>query len=693
MTSLRNLTFPVIAALAACFVLLAGCTVGASSEKSRRSISQRDHTERIIFLNAPSKTSPGAGLSRDSINLLMAEHAGFPAVYLEKFRSLEILGNGRSAIPVEVHRRKYLIRRPANEQFSTFTIRYDSVSYSIDSLFLTIWSPEGNPTMFGKEDLKVTRLDNDSVRYDLVYPDVQEGSVIEEGYIVRAKESRWQFAPKEYLPLQYSVPSLKLDIRFVFPRQWDMKIKQVKPDTMYTYDTWIDSLTNGEVIAVSRTNVPGLADEVYSPNRLDLIDYFKCYAAEVTYKKYTGQLISASTSGNFLHFPNWTRFTEYWSIPAVDYRDMRKTGRKSVVQKLSAEIVDSTAPAMERIEKITEWAREKMKVATCRRCDWEEMIEEGKAGVGYINEITRAMLFHSGLDTRAVFIHPKSLGYFDSTYINFDELVGPGIAVLTEADTVIVFPTVEELAPGVLPAGWEQAPALYADYAKRTVIGTTPKGRSSESVRERSYDLTIKESGEIAIVETRSYKGLEAYYMRETLKDRSSSATLEIVENLLTYEEGEVSNLKYEISNLEDIREPLSMTIEYQIDNLVTVLPDEVLFQTGGLFSPTVEWKRKGEAGDRQNPIRIYREQELLQNITIRYPQNWKLHDEFSDVQASNRFGEIEVKYSRQAGEFHAEQRRHIRESSEPKEAIGELLEIVGPESGLQVPTMTFEVR
>ena len=693
MICLRNMTLPAVAVLGACLVSLAGCTLGASSEISRRLANERYHNDRIIFLNAPSKTAPDRGISRDSINLLMAENMGFPAVYLEKLHSLEILGSGADPLPVEVHRRKYLIRNPANKRYSTFSQRINAERYDLDSLYLIIWSPDGKSTMYGKDDLTVTKLDNDSLRYDFAYPDVQEGSVIEEGFIVKANKPTFLFEPDDYVPLQFSIPALKLDTRFVYPRQWDIRVKQVKPDTMYAHEVRYDTATNAKVISVSRSNVPGIADEVYSPSRLDLIDYFYWYAAEVTFRKNTSFIVTASNSGNAMSAPNWTRFTEYWAIPAVDYRDMREYGRKSTIQKLSAEIVDSTAPAMERIEKITAWCREKMKIAECRRCDWEDMIEKGNAGLGYINEITRALLFHAGLDSRAVFIHPKSKGYFDTTFISYSEIVGPGIAVLTDADTVIVFPTIEELAPGVLPADWEQAPAIYADYAKRTVVGMTPKGLSSESVREKSYDLSINASGAIQMKETRSYRGLEAYYMREELKNRSSSATLEIVENLLTYDEGEVSNLKYEISNQEDIREPLLIKIEYQIDNLVTVLPDEVLFQTGGLFSPTVDWKRKGETGDRQNPIRIYREQELLQNITIHYPQNWKLHDEFGDVKASNRFGEIEVKYSNIAGEFRVEQRRLVREAAEPKEAIGELLEIVGPESGLQVPTMTFEIR
>jgi hypothetical protein len=138
----------------------------------------------------------------------------------------------------------------------------------------------------------------------------------------------------------------------------------------------------------------------------------------------------------------------------------------------------------------------------------------------------------------------------------------------------------------------------------------------------------------------------------------------------------------------------LQIKLEYTIDNLVTVTPEEVIFQTGGLFSPSsTGGERKVDTSERRNPIRIYNDEQTNKNITVQYPASWQLSSTLADIQRSNDFGSVEGKYENSPGKLSIRQTRLLKQSSAPKEKFPELLELISRQSKLSIPTIIFKVN
>ena len=133
--------------------------------------------------------------------------------------------------------------------------------------------------------------------------------------------------------------------------------------------------------------------------------------------------------------------------------------------------------------------------------------------------------------------------------------------------------------------------------------------------------------------------------------------------------------------------------LNYTIDNLVTVTPEEVIFQTGGLFSPSTNNKWKVDTDERQLPIRIYNNEQLNKTITIKHPSNWTLSTELSAVDYKNTFGTIHGTYKATPGELNITQSRTLNRASEPKEKADDLLDVTGRKSRLYIPSLVFKVN
>ena len=131
----------------------------------------------------------------------------------------------------------------------------------------------------------------------------------------------------------------------------------------------------------------------------------------------------------------------------------------------------------------------------------------------------------------------------------------------------------------------------------------------------------------------------------------------------------------------------------YNIYNLVTVTPDEVIFQTGGLFSPSSNVKTKIDTEERVNPIRIYSDEKYIKNISIEFPKNWALTSTLKNLEKENEFGKIKGVYTVNPGNIQVAQERLLLKSHKPKEMIDELLEITGRKSQLYIPTMIFKIN
>ena len=125
----------------------------------------------------------------------------------------------------------------------------------------------------------------------------------------------------------------------------------------------------------------------------------------------------------------------------------------------------------------------------------------------------------------------------------------------------------------------------------------------------------------------------------------------------------------------------------------MTVTPDEVIFQTGGLLSPATRRKTKVVTEDRENPIRIYYPEQFNKKITIKHPASWNLETRLSPVDQSSTFGAIRGTYQVREGQVVVEHHRSLNRANEPKEKADELLTVIGSKSQLNIPSLVFKVE
>ncbi len=632
------------------------------------------HWNRIEFLHVP---SPDSTLTLENEPAWYeAKYKGYDAVYLERRFTEEHVGDLTGFDYFEIQKLRYIVLNPEADWATTFRLNVDDEDQNLDSVYMTITSPDGMTSHFDKGDLYVEQTGDGNTIYKFAYPDVRKGSMIEEGYILRTASSKKRPAVRDhFFTLQSSVPTENVVYKYIYPPSWKLRIKNGStgaPPVEKSYDRE----SNGRTLKVQARDQAAWKEEAWSPYQLEVIPYVEF------------SLVDAVNAFSRVRVPGtWSRML--YGIRGGDHGIMCRNPKLEEITKSATEHADGE---IEKISAITRWVQQNIKPGDCHKCDYRDVIEKGEGGIFFILEITMAMLCQADVDTRMILIHPANEGHFDREYVTFGEFVTPGVAAITESDTLVIYPFIKDLPAGLLPPAWQERPSIYISADHETIIGTSPRGAVDENTEEEEYDLTIDEDGLISVREKKFFRGISAYLMRSALREAKESEMEDFMSELLTYEEGNVELGEYTIENLDDYRQPLEITLNYTIDNLVTVTPEEVIFQTGGLFSPSSERKIKIETDERVNPIRIYADEEVIKRITINHPPEWKLETKLKPVEFNNQFGELNATYTSESGRFTAEQRRLLKKSSEPKEKIDDLMLITSRRSQLSIPTLIFAV-
>jgi len=227
--------------------------------------------------------------------------------------------------------------------------------------------------------------------------------------------------------------------------------------------------------------------------------------------------------------------------------------------------------------------------------------------------------------------------------------------------------------------------------SSNAIFTTLPRTSPAETVTDVRYDLQIKPSGEIEVTERKTLRGAEAYEMRQALQDLNESERKNRLKEFLTYTDGDVEWTSREVIRQEAFDKPLEIRLQYTIDNLVTLTPKEVLFQTSGLFSPLTGTKKRVDPDGRTNPIQIYFTQTLKKHISIQYPSSWRLQTILEDVSFENRFGSITGTYETNDNTLVVDQEVTLQRSKDDAHGFPDLLRLIGSGSELQIPTLIFQ--
>jgi len=320
------------------------------------------------------------------------------------------------------------------------------------------------------------------------------------------------------------------------------------------------------------------------------------------------------------------------------------------------------------------------------------VLKEGKGSVYEICGLAEAMLREAELETDYLLVHSAKSGFVDNNFISYDQFQIPAIRVKIDSSYYVVIPYYKYLPIDFLPEYLQEQPALIISN-NDLVHGkfwNIPAGKMTNNNLEENYEIVISEDGLLTVRETKIAYGSFGYELRDYFDKRTEKEIEKDIREILTYTEGNIEIKKYDIVNKENYKMPLEIKIDYVINNLVTLTPEEILFNTGGLLSPSSKYKKRLDPKDRVNPIVIYYDQSFIKNIKINYPQKWVVSKKFENINFTNDFGENKADYSYSDGEVKVHQSTSIFKNTQPKEKIEELLKVTGSISDLDIPVIIF---
>lgn len=614
------------------------------------------------------------------------EYKGFDAVYLVKDFTMEqipiigILGGSTQKLS-KVNHIKYVVLKPDEDWLSTFMFTVEKGTELVD-LYAVMYTPEGEIKKYTIQDMRTTKLPNGDIEYKMAYPNVKKGTIIEEGWQILDDDI---FSFENY-NIQSSQPIISTTMRLVYPSNFDSQIKKIGENKTLPLITagWRDDGTT--VLTYTSENLPGIKDEPYSPYYRDLGYYFVSKATRV--------------NGWQLKKSEWSDLSEVYKIlTKFDYSDLN-----GVISDSTAKITKHCTGTLDKMDSIITWIQQNIKhnndlstasnnYSTYYGINYTRVLQSKLAFSGEINALARVMLKSAGIESDFVLLRDARMGYFDKDFVDFREFSFSAILAKIDGKTYLVFPSEPKIPTSYVPEFYQGQTAMQISSTGGYDFITLSPANCGQSESIQQYKLNIKEDGVVSVNETKIFKGSQAFFIREYFKDVKDVDMPKQMKKLLTYSDGDVKLIKHTIKNQENYKEPLEVVLEYTIDNLVTVTPDEVIFQTGGLFAPGSQEKEKFETNKRYNPIRIYIDDRLEKDITINYPKTWKLITELNNSQDSSSFGSVGAIYSTDTNTLSINMERLLKPASEPKEKIQNLISLIGSKSKLNIPTLVFKIN
>ncbi|MEJ2050889.1 MAG: hypothetical protein P8Y60_13825, partial [Calditrichota bacterium] len=483
------------------------------------------------------------------------------------------------------------------------------------------------------------------------------------------------------IPLQFIIPCEKLSFSYAYPDWWKIQVKKIAKDSIPHYQVKQDPENRKTTITYLANNVPALQIEKYSPFFKEVVNYFEFMITDL-------QMLSRSYKSE-----------KSWNDLMISLRKdkMNKDGfLSSLVENTTKDIIKDVHTPLEKLDTIITYLQtniEPMNEYDDR--NFKRILEDKKGSVSRITGLAHSMLTKAGLEAQYLLLHSAKDGYFDRDYISYSQFTIPAVGVTIEDEKYVVFPYAK-IPISYVPQNFQGQLALGISGDKQSTeveFWEVPSGNQAENIVDEEYNLKIDEAGLINVSEIKTYRGSNAYFGRQALEDLTDDELEDELKELLTYTDGEIKIVSREIINLEAYKKPLIIKLNYTIDNLITLTPEEVIFQTGGLFSPISGAKYKIDTEERQNPIRIYYNETIIKHINISFPESWKIEKPLKNIEFQNIFGRIYGEYHISSGQLIANQQRQLVRSDAPKEKISELLELTGEKSRLAIPTIVFRIQ
>ena len=594
------------------------------------------------------------------------KYDGHDGVFISADHVLEHVAAAQVWNAYRVSTLRFMVLNPDAEWLTTFSVGPDKGGKLLRA-YVNVISPDGSVRSFTEQDMKLEEDSDGNTVYRFAYPDVQVGTVVDEGYEIRYPSGAW--VAREDFPLQYHLPCEQVRVRFACPNWFTTRTKKIGPDERIEAQP-DHSVMGVKGIVYEAKDVPAVADEPYSPNFKEM-------------SRYLDVAVTGVHSTMFLR--SWDHFAEGFKEYALDRESFWRDRAGSVLD----DIVTDDMTDLQKTDVIISWLQQNIAIEEVPAdFSFNDVIKRKKGNSILVTGLARLMLEKVGLDADFLLIHSAEQGYFDEDYVTFGTLTVPAVRTMVDEEEYVLFPYIKNLPIDLVP---EYVQGQRAIRINGDGFVTMPEGNLARNTITESYHLKIDDEGLISVSEEKELRGSAAYSVRRLLEKVKEEEIEELMRELLTYEEGDVELKKYDIENRDDYHKPLKVRLEYEIDNLVTITPDEVIVQTAGLLSPSSNRKTKVETEKRVNPIRVYYTERLVRNITIDHPDAWRLSTLPENIAIENDFGSIDAEYSTADGQVRIALSRTLNNIKASADKFPDMLHIIGSRSRyLQVPTLIF---
>ncbi len=565
---------------------------------------------------------------------------------------------------------RYVVLNPSTQWLTTLNLKVGNGN--LTEAYVYIVYPDGKRKKFDIEDFKIDGEGKETT-YKLAYPEIVKGTIIEESYEI---ERRLSPSVNNSALLQFSIPCESNLFQCGYHAIWKMQLKTDSTE-LQGLSVEDDEDNNKQVIKYRGYNIPAYVDEPYSSLQQENM------------RKIEFSYTAIRTRGSyFLGATSWGEISNKYADWAI-----REEPDDDIVEE-TLEIIKSASTDKEKLSSIVSHVQQNYKVVEqTEEDDVDEAFDDKQGTDEQICALTREMLQAANIPADMILMHSADDGKFVESYINLYEIRWPAVLATINGDRYLVFPYRKNYPIDLIPRRFQEQKALKVLEADTAQFVLVPSSNMANNTIAEQYKLKISDDGEIEVQEEKTLNGHSAYNTRETLAEMKADEIEKVLKGLLTYSEGDVKIISHEIINQNDYQKPLVIKLTYKIDNLVTITPDEIIFQTGGLFSPSSNIKWKVDEDERVNPIRIYSNEKYIKNIDIEFPKNWTLASTLKNLEQENKFGKIKGVYTVESGKIQVAQERLLLKSYEPKEAFSELLQITGRKSQLYIPTMIFKVN
>jgi hypothetical protein len=574
---------------------------------------------------------------------------------------------------------KVLVLNPKDEKLTTFRLPVGD-ERSLNKIYLKTTSPEGSVKLYNQKDLLQEKNSSGNIEYKFIYPDVKKGTIIEEGYEKVYNLRFFNGAPLEHeIELQFNIPCEKFSFNYAFPEGVNLKIKNtsLKDTINYKYD--IDPVNNTQILSYSDTNIPEYSVEPFSPFYRETAKYlqFKVNSLDILTLEYESM-------------KDWNEVASYYE----DFTKDRGSFFYSRISPLCEKLTLNCKTDLEKLDSIVSYVQKNFEVDYSKpSVSYGEVIQRNKGDIYTLTGMVYSILKKAGISGDYILIHPAEKGFFDKNYISFDQFTYPAVRLFINNKLYIVFPYIKNLPVNIIPDFIQDETALVISKETKSEFIRITSDESSYSSIQDNYDITIEDKGKLVVSENKIITGFPAYQLREEMPKLNNENKDKFIQSLLTYQGSEINIENFEILNREDYNEPLQIKFKYTIDNLVSVNPDDILFQTGGLLAPASLKLLNLKSEKRKNPIKIYNYENNIKNITINFPKTWKVQTEFKDTTIENCFGMLNSRTEIRDGVLKISKVNNLKKSFQSKEKIDELCELLGSNSNNVVSTIIFRKK